>query len=591
MMKQNLSVAKKLLVLVAIVATILPMVYVFDRVGGVENWQGVPPQGITDSLYYYARMHEVADGHPFVGNPFVYEYRNTYSPAFFLPDAISALPLLIGLPWSAAITLNFFIWTAVFLFVTQALLKALRIDDRWIVPLTVLVYVSSYSFMLRPTIMQIIYPLFLFVLTTFLLFLYEPDSRKRSLWFAGASALTFYFYNYLAFVVCIMCAFLFAWYLARKQYRELRALIVMGIYTILFLIPFGIYSFLQMRGPLYEETLARIGLVHTHIPTLEAFFFGRWIGIALCAFLLILFFVARREGKYTERAVFWMISGVALFTGLFLNVITGVELTLAVHIGRIVVVWTALIFGVLLYEWYTGYFAGKKNAGIWAHLAIGFFVILLALGVARNLPRSLGFFHSDNRDVSYRELQEYAAPLSWLEEHVTEESVIWSNISIGSYIPVMTKHYTLFHNAAALHAIPQSELEERYLLWKSLEDIGLEDVKDDVGFYVGAGGEKEQPLTENNRAWVCHQLSRFMDRGECPQKTDAVTLHGEQYFEDLIHEYAVIKENRAVLLQKYSVGYLVVDAQRDTYVFPMSTSTAVYADGRFFIFPAGSIAP
>ncbi len=574
---------RKKLVALALVATIVPIFYVIDRVGSIDGWQGVPPQGITDSLLYYARMHEVADGHPLIGNPFIYEYRDSsYAPGSFIPDILSALPLLFGLSFTATIILNLFVWSFLFLFLTTKLLARLDVHVQWVLPITILTYVSAYAFMLRPTIMQVIYPLFIFFLIALISFLHEPLSRKRALILAVASALTFYAYNFLAFIVFFSCVFIFIWFLIRKQFKELRALIMVGLYTTVFLIPFLIFSFHQMDGSLYTETLIRIGMVHTHIPAIEAFFFGRWVVIGLCAFLVLAYALIRKEGQFAVERIFWVATGLSLVTCLFLNVITGVEFTLAIHIGRFVVVWVALLFGVLLHGWYTVYFS-KVRQPTMAHVALGFFVMLLALGVAKNLPRATGFFSSDNREATYREVQMYAAPLGWLREHAKEESVIWSNLSIGGYIPILTQHYPLFIDSASSHVVSDEELRERYLLWKSFEHVDLSHMKGDFG-KLGAGREKEQPLAFNNRVRFCNILKKIREI-QCPAMTDSITFQGKEYFETLVEDFGVVKGAREDLFRKYGVDYFVVDTLRDTTSLPFSTSTAVYNDGRFVIYP------
>ena len=124
-----------------------------------------------------------------------------------------------------------------------------------------------------------------------------------------------------------------------------------GMLTAILIIPFGIYTLLQMSGPYYFETLTRIGLVYTRIPAIEAFFYGRWIVIALITLGSLWFFFPKKEGGDREKKIFWFATGAALFVGLFLNVITGVELTLAVHIGRFVILWMAMFGGFLLHDW------------------------------------------------------------------------------------------------------------------------------------------------------------------------------------------------------------------------------------------------
>jgi len=226
-----------------------------------------------------------------------------------------------------------------------------------------------------------------------------------------------------------------------------------------------------------------------------------------------------------------------------------------------------------------------------AHTGIGIFVLLLLMMSVRNIPRALGFFEYDNRGYKIAELQEYAAPLRWLDDVVSEESVVWSNISFGSYVPILTKHYTLFHSGLSLHPIPTSEIEERYLLWRSLQDTTIEDVQRDFDMYAGSGATIDQPRVENDRVRVCNMLSKIIDVAPCPQKTDAVALRGNAYFEQLVEQAQNVTLHRKGLLDKYHVEYLVIDTKYDVVNIDIATSSAVYADQRFLIFKVSDVIP
>ena len=244
---------KKLFLVTALIATLVPVIFVIQEVGGVENWRGVLPKGTTDSLYYYARIHEVVDGHPLIGNPYAYEHRGTLSPAFFLPDVVSSIPMLLGIPFNIAVVINVFVWGFIFLMLSFTLLRLLQMPKGWSFLFSVLVYVSAYSFMLRPTIMQIVYPVFLAFLIALLKFLYEPNERQRIIWLSLAAALTFYTYTYLSYFALLVFAPIFFWYLFSRQFKELRSLVLSGMLTAILIIPFGIYTLLQMSGPYYLD--------------------------------------------------------------------------------------------------------------------------------------------------------------------------------------------------------------------------------------------------------------------------------------------------------------------------------------------------
>src|SRR3989338_3140960 len=147
---------KKVLLAFAFLGALAPAAFTIYKAGGFDNWQGVLPKGTTDSLYYYARIHEVVDGHPLNGNPYIYEHRDDLAPAFFLPDIISAIPAIFGARFDVAIMINIFLWSFVFLALSLLLFELLMVPRWWALLWSVLLYATSYSFIFRPTVMQII---------------------------------------------------------------------------------------------------------------------------------------------------------------------------------------------------------------------------------------------------------------------------------------------------------------------------------------------------------------------------------------------------------------------------------------------------
>jgi hypothetical protein len=289
--------------------------------------------------------------------------------------------------------------------------------------------------------------------------------------------------------------------------------------------------------------------------------------------------------KLREKQVFWTTTGIALFIGLFMNVFTGIELTVAIHMGRFVVLWALIVLGVVLSEWYISHAKAKSVLLYARHGAVSVFVLLLMVGAVNNIPRALSFFEFNDRGYDIGELQSYDGPLSWMEDTIETPTVIWANISLSAYVPVQTKHYVLFHNSATLHMVPLHELEERYLLWKTLDSVTVETLKQEFDMYAGAGPVKEQPLAQNNYAKYCPKLKQlFSGMGECPQKTDTLTLRGDTYFEELYTRYTTVRANREMLLQKYGVTHVIVDTRSDAYSQGLSRKKALYDDGRYLIF-------
>lgn len=567
-----------LFVATSLAGALVPALFTIQRAGGWAHWQGVLPKGTTDSLYYDARIRQVLDGHPLVGNPYAYEHRTAISPASFIPDDIAALPMFLGAPFDVGVLLNIFIWGLVLLVLAYGLLRLLWVEQWWAALWALLAYAASYSFMLRPTVMQIVYPVFLLFLIAFLRFLYEP-SRRRALWLAGAAALTFYIYTFVAYVVLLTLGLTFLWYLATRRFAQVRALLEVALASTVLLIPFGIYTLRQMHDPNYLATFVRIGLVHTHIPSAEAFYYGRWIGLAGAAFVLLWVLARQKGGEVAAQSVFWVTTSAALIVALFLNVFTGVELTLGVHIGRIAIPWVPLALGAALYAWWEVREVEVRRA---LYVFTALVLLALAAGTAASVRRGFDFFGYDARGETVASVQAYAAPLAWLEANVPQPSVIWSDDAIAQYVPIMTRHYPLFFEGVGLHFVSNQEMQERYLLSRSLGTLSVDQLKADFGLYAGAGAQKLEPLAANQRAWLCGEESRFFGARTCPPPTDAIALAGEPYFTTLLQQFAVVKKNQAALLARYHVSYLIVDRAHDTWK-DLPLQKAVYDDGRFAI--------
>jgi hypothetical protein len=570
---------KKLLILVALVGTLIPTAFVLHEAGGLQNWQGVLPKGQVDSLYYYARIHEVADGHPLLGNPYLYEHREAFTPSFFIPDIVSVLPLLVGLPFDVAIAINMFVWSLVFLGLSFALFRLLQLPQWWAFGGSVLTYAMAFAYLIRPTILQLIYPIFLSFLIVLLKFLNKPLERRRALWLSAVSALAFYAYTLLAFMVFIILGCIFFWSLFTRRFEELRALVISGLFTAFLLIPFAIYTFIQMNDPYYLETFIRMGLVYTHIPALELFYYGRWVIIGLMALGLLWCFNSKKESQ-SEQKVFWLATGAGLLAGLLLNVITGVDVSLAIHTGRFLFLWVTMILSVLVYQLYLSQSEiSKINT---TRYIVTFLILILFVGVMRNIPPGPSFFDF-NKAGNFADTQKYAGPLNWLESHESKQSVVWANESISTYIPIMTRHYVLSHASAAFHSFSGKELEDRYLLSRSLTKLTIEDLKRDLEIYTGLGSYL-QSFSQNQRASLCRLLAPLSHNYDCPLQTDAVAYRGENYFRSLETRFDIIKKNQANLLKYYHVSYLIIDRFNDNIDAKRITNhRALYDDGRFII--------
>jgi hypothetical protein len=213
------------------------------------------------------------------------------------------------------------------------------------------------------------------------------------------------------------------------------------------------------------------------------------------------------------------------------------------------------------------------------------FISVLIICIFRNTPPGPSFF-GKVRSENLSEKQDYAQPLNWLETHIKEPTVIWANEPISAYVPIMTKHYVLFHRDAALHFLPSSEHEDRYLLSRSADDLTLDDLKNEVIAYT-SHGLYLRAWYQNRDLKYCEALSRFGIQLECPERTSPVMLMGDEYFYNLEGRFGEIKKNQKEFLQTYHVGYRIIDRKHDN--FDNSSAGAVlFDDGRFVIISISS---
>ena len=153
-----------LLLLVAFFAVLAPYLYFYLALGQAPV---IPTAAFNIADYYYERMQEVVDGHPFLGNPYFIEHKDDMPPAFFLADWFAAIPLLLGVSLMHTALLDFLLWSYIFLFLVYVLFRALDITGRWSLVGSILAFLSVYMHMIRPVSMQVIYPFFLLFLIAF----------------------------------------------------------------------------------------------------------------------------------------------------------------------------------------------------------------------------------------------------------------------------------------------------------------------------------------------------------------------------------------------------------------------------------------
>lgn len=580
------------LTVITVFLIFLPVLNLFFAEGfkwmGTATIVGVNQGGWTN---YNARIKEIVDGYPLIGNPYFLEHNQEIPPAFFVADWLAAVPTLIGasLGWSTIINLLF--WSLIFVFLAYKILRELGVTQAVSVVGAELSYFQVFSLMWTPVSMQIIFPFYLFFLFSFLFWAKNHADRKSQVLLVLAATSTFYIYTYLwqITITTLMMGTVF-WFVTKQKEKAVGMLKVIGC-TIIFSAPLFVLTYLQLTHPDYWDSMQRIGFVPTHMPTAEVFYSGRWVILAVLLWFFGFWWSGelRKDRAYKLSLAFFIISGLSMVAVSASNIITGKELELAQHIVRFILAWAPLAFVAFLYSF-------KNN---WAHFRlfslhkkIVLFILCLVFffGLASYYKEYLDYFVQ--RQLILQRINDEQRPnsaLNWLERREEKPVVVWvddSNSKINGYIPIVTKHYVLYSFGGVLHLVSSKEVEERYLVSNYFNNLSLDDIKRDFKLYAGTGNAVHPAKVHNRKVVLC-KFFRFNLFGvACGEKTDSFTLKGEKYFSDLYDKYTKeIVPNIDYYLKKYYVSYYVKDRGINNGDQPEKLGMKqVYFDNNFIIY-------
>lgn len=532
------------------------------------HYPKLPIEIADDSLYYYSRATDIARGDYFLGNPYIKEHKNDITPAFFVADWIWSAPLFLGFSLPVSIIFNQILWFLIFGVLLFLFFVNFRIDKKHIPMLVFFVTIFVYWYLARPISMQIVYPVFVFWLLAFILYLKNSKSFKNIVLLGFATAVSLYIYTYLAQIIFVatLCLLFISFF---KKFRDYKTAWISGILAFIFSIPFIFHTLSQIKHPLYFETMYRIGLVNTYT-----------IGFSALIYILLVFsslaLIFFQRNKYSDKEfIFVIFLSISLVITAISNVFTGKDLETAVHIGRFVELWFAIIFSISVYRFFLGQNGNKEKK------FFIFFIVLCLVFVFYFLIYQAIIWGNMKADLLRREV--YYKPLVWLRENTPKNSVVFSNDNFSSYMPIMTSNYVLFHPNALLYMMSDQEIKERYLVSRIFDRIDLNGIKNDMRKYAGAGYTAHRHMTYNRSVKICRLFRLEMFGKNCGEFKTQYSVVGEKYFEDMKIRYDLLKKNPIQTLKKYDISYVLIDKKNDKWVLPTSFKP-IWLDNRFEIY-------
>jgi len=585
-MREFLKLHRPAVVLMGIVLvlTAIPALDTYLVLG--NSWKGIVPS-FTDEGFYYARIQTIAEGYLTGGEPYFFEHRYDPPLVIFGGVWVNALPLLAGLPFTATLMLNFILWSLLFAASLYYLFRELRVSPWVAVFGTLFIYIQSYAHVWRPVNLQPVYP-FYFLFYIALARLIREQSRRNIIVLAAAIGASFYFFSYLWQTIVITLGLLFFYAFIRKNWPLLKAVLLSSLIGGAIGLPVPLYAFwLSHASPYFWESVYRLGLVDTHLPMAEIIYSGGWVGIVL-ALLALLYWrmrALRENREFLFLTLFLFISGLGLWVMQGSNGITGKLLSTGEHVKLLILPWlvfSTISVGVSLYKNRT-----HMSKGLQA-FSVAVLVLLMGANVYFTNQMFPPILPGSIDRGRWQTEQSYAKPLAWLQDTEKEPVVVWSDPHdpLVSYVPIYTKHFTLYATNGMYELMSEGEVHERYLVSQYFNNPTVADLKNDMPAYLGMQDTAFKPKTIERGIKICRILFFWDKNKNCGTPPTPIGLLGEKFFSDLEQKFQTdIKPNIKAYLKKYHVSYILKDNVLDPQYHPEKLgATRVYSDERFEIY-------
>lgn len=584
--KELLRHHRPLVVLMGIILilTVIPVLDIALVLG--NSWQGIPP-AFSDEPFYPARVQTIVKGYLTEGNPYFFEHRNDLPLVIFAGAWINALPQMTGLSLNVSLLVNFILWSILFATTLYWLFRELRAPPWVAVFGTVLLYIESYSHVLRAVNLQPVYPFyFLFYIT--LLRLIREQNRKNTVLLGLATGAVFYLLAYLWQIAIITLGVLFLYALIRKNRPLVKATLLSSLVGGLIGLPIPLYAFwLSHTSPYFWESVARLGLVNTHLPMAEVIYSGGWIGtiLILLAVLFLCVRVFREDKEFILLGSFISVSGLGLWIMQGSNLITGKLLETGEHVRRLLIPWlifSTISIGVSLWK------QRKQLSRGLQVFSVGMLILLSGAILYYTYNYFAPSFITTNVNHELWETQQlYVKPFAWLQKEEQNPVVVWSDPhdDITPNIPTFTKHFTLYTWAGMMELVPEGEIRERYLVSQYFNNPTVEDLMSDreMALYLGRHDFPHKAKTIERGVKMCRILFFWDKNKDCGTSPTSQELLGDQFFIDLENKFQNdVKPNIHAYLKKYHVSYILKDKVLDPAYHPEALGAKlVYSDSRY----------
>ncbi|MGB0757169.1 MAG: hypothetical protein ACPGO5_01810 [Patescibacteria group bacterium] len=511
-------------------------------ISSTPGWSGIFPTVNDDEIYYQARGQEIADGHYFLTNPYLYEYKDASPMQFWLPDFIVAKPLaLFDVPVQVGYIAYDFILPVILALLSYAIIFTLTRSRQASLVGMIAIHLGLFlSLFNRGPSPQFIFIIWQLVALLFLRYeLYKKTSSAVLL--SLVFGLLFYMYPYywtyyvIFFILYLAIRFAFG-------NRRLKSYLYIFLGSAVISIPY-FWAYIQSTSlPYYTESVIRLGLLETHFPS------GYMIvipGVLLIALLLLMFW-KKPVPRLDPKALFVFSGVVACVIAVNHHIVTGKNLEFSSHYYPLSMVTFVYAAAYVYTHW-------SLSLPERIRIRIAALVVLLVV------PWSI----VEARDVVLRQIvasdieiqrQQYVRALKWIDFNTNADDVFFANQRMSALIPAYTHANVFYAREANLFFLPSNEVAERFILNNYWAEYS------------------EEFLRKNERAlWGTQYINAY---GHIESRNKILRLLGQTEYTNVRFPQDVMDNmiQRAKDIQAtplldqlsiYKVDYVVVDNDRD----------------------------
>jgi len=537
---------------------ITSIVFIFFKITVGSFLPAILPEIQSDLLYYLVQAKEVLDGFPMLGNPYIIEHSKAQFPGLLLPIWLTALPGFLGVGINTLYVINVFFYSILLGGLLFIISKKCTNNKLWLsVGISILGLASLHNLMIRPAIMQTVYPAFALFVIALLGVLKNPHSTKQYIYLGLITSVSFYLYPYLWMITFTAVGMLILTAALQRNWGTLQRLLVMEICILAICIPQILTTISLFTDAGAHELQNRIGLVETHRIHPLAIVYAKYTFMTVGGLLLL-----RTQRKLRVPELLTLLLTASLLIATYSNLITGKELHFETHFWRI-----GMFINIIAIAVFT---EAVKEGRVQRTVAGACLALLLFATVNRVAIRMGGFAYLTKTEVthaSYRNFQSFETIFNYFNNNNIADVVIMAPERLSRYIPLYTKNYVYFVGPARSHTISDSELLERFII-KNIDRITGELLMQNLVTFRGWKAEREASIL-NAYGGNVQPIER---------------IGGQEFIEATLAKSKQIDKEYDIFLRKYQIDYIVIDAMA-TYNPRLPTgSSPVFQTDRFTIY-------